>query len=534
MRCLLVILSLSLLTPLSAHAQLGDPCDDADAIMSISTAEGGPTDFYAVTGSSTEFVGSLPYELNSLGYLNGSFYAMEKRSNEVLEFSLSGEAGITDRFVVTGMPESPYRAGAVRPETSDYYVVARYFAKFRRIPLGQNGEGYSNVAITGAGSLIDVGDVAFWNGLIVGYDSGVEALLRFDPDTGASSYVQVPGVTPQLFGAAYVLGESLFLYSDDEKSIYEVDPTNGDVLGVTATPFVEPTRQIDAASCAAEPVDTACEPVLDLRADVLAMALPEAVTKELLADLDAALVNCSRGEYTLTAVALTRFLTTVGLQTGITIDVSDSELLTSVAQSLISGLPEDTTGNPCTPILDLRADVLGLGVSDALEDALLADLDLALVSCASGALPDAISALNSFIGTVTLNTGLFGEISVLESTALIASAEAIISVLSGAVRTNPRASRAREGARGQQEARAGLHAAVETRVFPNPATTRAIVQAPGPFRAKVYDTVGREVMEVVATADMAELDVQDLSAGLYVVRIDAADGFHTAKVTVSR
>ena len=517
-------------------AQASDPCDDADAIMGISEQRDGPTLFYAVRGADLELVGSVPGELNALAYADGFAYALREESNVVLKLSLADGVSVVDSFGVTGMPARRYRAGAVRPGTPDYYATARDIAKYRLIPLDQGGEGYSNVEITGKGTKIDVGDAAFWNDLLVGYDSDIGALLHFDPDTGNSWYVETPDLPAAIYGAAYVVGPSLFLYSDTEKSIYELDPSDGGVLGRVPVPLMEPTRQIDAASCANEPVAPACAPILDLRADVLALALPAVVRDELLSELDAALFNCSRGEYTLTAAALARFLAVVGLNAGVTIDLSDSELLTSVAQSLISGLPEDTTGNPCTPILDLRADVLGLGLSGPLQDALLADLNAALISCAAGAIPDLLAALNSFIGTVTLNTVPLGEISLLESTALIASAQAIISVFPRNVaadwsRESSKGAGALEAASARREASV-LGDVVQTKVFPNPATTRAIVQAPGPFEARVYDLVGRLVLEVEATSSTAEVSVRDLSPGLYLVRISAADGMHTAKITV--
>ena len=535
-RFLTTVLATALASGMPA-AQEANPCDDADAVMTITTQLGGATDLYAVTGDSVERIGSTPEELNAFGYFDGFAYAMQMSSNVVVQLSLNDGVSAVNSFSVTDMPARGYRAGAVRPGTTEFYAAARDFAKIRRIPLDEEGASYTSVRINGEGSRIDIGDFAFWHDTIVGYDNDVFALLHFDPDTGESMYVQAPDLPANIYAAAYVVGESLFLYSDREKATYEVDPATGDVLSRMNMPFSEPTRQIDAFSCSNPPYVAACAPILDLRADVLALALPAVVEEELLSDLDAALVNCRRGEYTLTAAALVEFLAVVGLNAGVTIDLSDSELLTSVAQSLISGLPEDTTGNPCTPILDLRSDVQALGLSGALTDALLADLDVALVSCASGAVPELIAALNRFIGTVTVNTAPFGEISILDSTNLIAAANAIIALFPRTMPQEPIKGlhadfdRTLEAAAG---ARTAAVAAVETRVFPNPAVSRAIVQAPGPFAAKVYDVVGRLVLELDATSNTAEMNVRDLSPGLYVVRIDAADGVHTAKITVSR
>ena len=490
--------------------------------MSIGQTRKGPTDFYTMNGEGANSIGSIPGIVNGLAYYNGRAYVSRVTSNVVLEISLlGGSVAVTDSFAISGIPTSNIDAGAVRPGTSDYYVYQRKTAAMYRIPLEDRGASFSPLALDRS---LNTADFVFLDGQIVGHDKQRKRVYSVDPDAGTVAYAPSAALGKTLYAAAYEVDGALYLYRDTDKQIFVADPSTGNVVRSFASVYTEPTSQVDAASCPDAPTNAACEPILFLRADVLALALPQAVEEELLSDLDAALFNCSPGRYTLTAAALAEFLAAVGLETGVTISVEQSQLLTAVAQSIISGLPEDTTGNECTSILGLRADVLDLGLSDALEDALLADLDLALISCASGLVPDLISALSSFTGTVAANAGPLAEISLLDAATLTAAAQAIVTVFSTPARAGL----------DRADARAELGAAVATAVFPNPATTRATVQAPGPFQAKVYDLVGRVVLEVESASNTADVEVSSLSPGLYVIRIDAADGVHTAKVTVTR
>ena len=82
-------------------------------------------------------------------------------------------------------------------------------------------------------------------------------------------------------------------------------------------------------------------------------------------------------------------------------------------------------------------------------------------------------------------------------------------------------------------------------VSPNPAASRAVVRftlgTPADVTARVYDTLGREVLAVdlgplAAGADgSVSLDVSALPPGVYVVRLAAGDGTTTsARFTVVR
>ena len=493
--------------------------------MAIGQTLQGPTDFYSMNGEAANSIGSISGIMNGLAYYNGRAYASRVTSNVVLEISLvGGNVAVTDSFAVNGIPAANIDAGAVRTGTSDYYVYQRKTASMYRIPLEDRGASFSPLALERS---LNTADFVFLDDQIVGHDKQRKRVYSIDPDAGTVEYAPGTALGKTFYAATYEVDGALYLYRDSDKQIFVADPSTGDVVRSFASAYTEPTSQVDAASCPDVPANAACEPILFLRADVLALALPQAVEEDLLSDLDAALFNCSPGRYTLTAAALAEFLTAVGLETGVTISVEQSELLTAVAQFIISGLPEDTTGNECTPILGLRADVLDLGLSDALENALLADLDLALISCASGLVPDLIAALSSFTGTVGANAGPLAEISLLEAATLTAAAQAIAALF-------PDPSRAGLDSADRADARAGAGAAVEAAVFPNPASTRATVQAQGPFQAKVYDLVGRVVLELESASSTADVEVSSLSPGLYVFRIDAADGVHTAKVVVTR
>ena len=91
---------------------------------------------------------------------------------------------------------------------------------------------------------------------------------------------------------------------------------------------------------------------------------------------------------------------------------------------------------------------------------------------------------------------------------------------------------------GTPETASGLRA-----VFPNPAASAARVRfalaAPGAVRLDVLDALGREVLTLAdrtfAAGDHeAEVDVSDLPAGVYVVRLATAAGTEAARLTVAR
>ncbi|MCB2406826.1 T9SS type A sorting domain-containing protein [Hymenobacter lucidus] len=61
-------------------------------------------------------------------------------------------------------------------------------------------------------------------------------------------------------------------------------------------------------------------------------------------------------------------------------------------------------------------------------------------------------------------------------------------------------------------------------VYPNPATTTAIVETPRPTRLVVLDMMGRRVRAEAALRQRHTLDLQNLAAGVYLVRAEAANG----------
>ena len=500
----------------TALAQPSDMCEGSDGVMAVGQTTDGPTDFFLMNGAEANPIGSISGLINGLGYYDGRAYASRVRSRTVLEISLvGGSVAITDSFTVADLPIANVDAGAVRPGTSDYYVYRRRTSDFYRIPLEDRGASYSALTPDRA---LNTADFAFIDDAIVGFDSWKSQLYRIDPESGAIDDVGSPDLNTTLYAGAYHVNGDLYLYNDGNKRMSVVDPNSGEVLSSFATPYAEPTSQIDAASCPTANVAGPCQPILDLRADVLALALPKAVEEALLSDLDVALFNCSRGRYTLTAVALLDFLTEAELNVGVAIDISDFEVLTAVVQSILSGLPEDTAGTDCMRILDLRADVIELGLSDGLEDLLLADLDAALVNCGAGLVPDLVRFLGDFVGTVALNTFPLGELSLGEAATLTTAANALITLFSSDARTEA----------------AAVRAAPETRVYPNPAASAVTVEAPGAFEARVYDLTGRLVREAASAGGAAEIAVAGLSAGMYVVRVESADGVRTVKLTVAR
>ena len=70
------------------------------------------------------------------------------------------------------------------------------------------------------------------------------------------------------------------------------------------------------------------------------------------------------------------------------------------------------------------------------------------------------------------------------------------------------------------------------KVYPNPTTSTAVVEADGLTRVEVYENGGRLVMESSSiTADRrTELQVSHLASGIYYLRVHAASGVTIQKL----
>ena len=72
----------------------------------------------------------------------------------------------------------------------------------------------------------------------------------------------------------------------------------------------------------------------------------------------------------------------------------------------------------------------------------------------------------------------------------------------------------------------------ELTICPNPASGSTVVSAEGLRRVTLFNTLGQTLQTVSATADACRLDLSALNAGLYLLRIETADGTATSKLVV--
>ena len=72
-------------------------------------------------------------------------------------------------------------------------------------------------------------------------------------------------------------------------------------------------------------------------------------------------------------------------------------------------------------------------------------------------------------------------------------------------------------------------AALELRVYPNPATATTTVEAPQPVRLSLFDLAGRVVRAETAAARAHQLRLDDLPAGVYLVRCRTLSGETTVR-----
>ncbi|QNP53704.1 VCBS repeat-containing protein [Hymenobacter qilianensis] len=67
-------------------------------------------------------------------------------------------------------------------------------------------------------------------------------------------------------------------------------------------------------------------------------------------------------------------------------------------------------------------------------------------------------------------------------------------------------------------------AALELRLFPNPATGTASLEAAQPVRLTVLDLTGRRIRTVAESARLHTLDLTNVAAGVYLVRAESTNG----------
>lgn len=83
---------------------------------------------------------------------------------------------------------------------------------------------------------------------------------------------------------------------------------------------------------------------------------------------------------------------------------------------------------------------------------------------------------------------------------------------------------------------AGVEASINVVTYPNPATEMAFVTAEGTIRSyEMVDALGRKVMsQENVNADILELDVNSLSAGVYFISVTTDNGVATQRLTVAK
>lgn len=83
---------------------------------------------------------------------------------------------------------------------------------------------------------------------------------------------------------------------------------------------------------------------------------------------------------------------------------------------------------------------------------------------------------------------------------------------------------------------AGVEASINVVTYPNPATEMAFVTAEGTIRSyEMVDAMGRKVMsQENVNADILELNVNSLSAGVYFISVTTDNGVATQRLTVAK
>lgn len=83
---------------------------------------------------------------------------------------------------------------------------------------------------------------------------------------------------------------------------------------------------------------------------------------------------------------------------------------------------------------------------------------------------------------------------------------------------------------------AGVEASINVVTYPNPATEMAFVTAEGTIRSyEMVDALGRKVMsQENVNADILELNVNSLSAGVYFISVTTDNGVATQRLTVAK
>ena len=69
-------------------------------------------------------------------------------------------------------------------------------------------------------------------------------------------------------------------------------------------------------------------------------------------------------------------------------------------------------------------------------------------------------------------------------------------------------------------------------VYPNPTPSTVRIEAKGITNLCIFNLLGEKVFESVVNGDAFEFDFGSLEKGLYVIRIETAEGFSTEIVTV--
>lgn len=81
---------------------------------------------------------------------------------------------------------------------------------------------------------------------------------------------------------------------------------------------------------------------------------------------------------------------------------------------------------------------------------------------------------------------------------------------------------------------ADVEASIKVVTYPNPATEMAYITAESTIRAyEMIDALGRKVMsEQNVNADILELDVRGINAGVYFINVTTDNGVATQRLTV--
>lgn len=78
----------------------------------------------------------------------------------------------------------------------------------------------------------------------------------------------------------------------------------------------------------------------------------------------------------------------------------------------------------------------------------------------------------------------------------------------------------------------GDAAEVHASVYPNPANSSCTVACPGIRSVQVINSLGQTIRTIAANGDRADIDLQGMNAGLYILRIATDNGVATSKLVV--